>query len=94
MDEAYSAFSQAQREFDKVAEMMNLDSSFREVLREPTRSLMVNVPVRMDDGTIKTFPGYRVQHNMACGPAKGGVRYAMDVSLDEITAMAMWMTWK
>ncbi len=94
MDEAYSAFSQAQREFDKVAEMMDLDESFREVLREPVRALLVNVPVRMDNGDVKTFPGYRVQHNMACGPAKGGVRYALDVSLDEVTALAMWMTWK
>ena len=94
MDQTYSAFNQAQHEFDKVAEMINLDGSFREVLREPVRSLTVNVPVRMDDGSIKTFPGYRVQHNMACGPAKGGVRYSTDVTLDEVKALAMWMTWK
>jgi len=73
---------------------MNLDPSYREVLREPVRSLIVSVPVRMDSGKIKTFPGYRVQHNTACGPAKGGVRFSTDVSLDEVTALAMWMTWK
>lgn len=94
MEETYSAFNQAQREFDKVAEMMKLDPSYREVLREPARSLLVNVPVRMDSGRIRTFPGYRVQHNTACGPAKGGVRFSTDVTLDEVKALAMWMTWK
>jgi glutamate dehydrogenase (NAD(P)+) len=94
MTKEYSAFDQAQHEFDKVADMMDLDPSFRSILREPSRALLVNVPVRMDDGSIRTFPGYRVQHNTACGPAKGGVRYALDVCLDEVKALSMWMTWK
>jgi len=94
MSKEYSAFKQAQQEFDKVADMMQLDESYRSVLREPSRSLLVNVPVRMDDGSIKTFAGYRCQHNTACGPAKGGIRYSEDVSLDEVKALAMWMTWK
>ncbi len=94
MSKEYSAFKQAQQEFDKVADMMQLDKSYRSVLREPSRSLLVNVPVRMDDGSIKTFAGYRCQHNTACGPAKGGIRYSEDVSLDEVKALAMWMTWK
>ncbi len=94
MSEEYSALRQAQREFDKVAEMMGLEQSYRNVLREPARTLSVNVPVRMDDGTIRTFKGYRCQHNTACGPAKGGIRYSLDVTVDEVQALATWMTWK
>ncbi|HPF16265.1 MAG TPA: Glu/Leu/Phe/Val dehydrogenase [Thermotogota bacterium] len=73
---------------------MNLDSSMREVLSKPKRELTVNFPVRMDDGSAKVFTGHRVQHNIALGPAKGGIRYHQNVSLDEVKALAFWMTWK
>ena len=66
----------------------------REILRQPKRELVVNFPVRLDSGRIKTFTGYRVQHNLNRGPAKGGIRYSPDVTLDEVKALAMWMTWK
>ncbi|MDE3226216.1 MAG: Glu/Leu/Phe/Val dehydrogenase [Nitrospirota bacterium] len=73
---------------------MHLDPNLRERLKLPERSLLVNVPVRMDDGTVKMFAGYRVQHDSSRGPSKGGVRFHPDVSLGEVAALAMWMTWK
>ena len=84
----------AQKQFDEAAEVMGLDPNLREVLREPKRELTVHFPVKMDDGSIKVFTGHRVQHNQARGPSKGGIRYAPDVTLDEVKALAMWMTWK
>ncbi len=84
----------AQRQFDLAADRLNLDHSIREVLREPRREFTVHFPVHMDDGTVQVFTGYRVQHNLGRGPAKGGIRYHQDVSLDEVKALAMWMTWK
>ena len=69
-------------------------TGMRRVLREPRRELTVHFPVKMDDGSVKVFTGYRVQHNLGRGPAKGGIRYHQDVSLDEVKALAMWMTWK
>jgi glutamate dehydrogenase (NAD(P)+) len=81
-------------QFDAAAARMNLDPSLAGVLRHCKRELSVNFPVNMDDGTIQTFRGYRVQHNLARGPAKGGLRYSLHVSLDEVRALAMWMTWK
>jgi len=81
-------------EFDEVAEIMNLDKGLRGILREPKRSLEVSCPVRMDDGSIKVFKGFRVQHNTTRGPAKGGIRYHPDVTLDEVKALAMLMTFK
>jgi glutamate dehydrogenase/leucine dehydrogenase len=77
-----------------VAKRMKLDPNVHEVLKHPMRSLEVALPVRMDNGTIRVFTGYRVQHSMARGPAKGGVRFHQNVSLDEVKALAMWMTWK
>jgi glutamate dehydrogenase/leucine dehydrogenase len=77
-----------------VAKRMKLDPNLHEVLKHPMRSLEVSLPVRMDNGTIKVFTGYRVQHSMARGPAKGGVRFHQNVTLDEVKALAMWMTWK
>jgi glutamate dehydrogenase/leucine dehydrogenase len=77
-----------------VAKRMHLDPNLHEVLKHPMRSLEVYLPVRMDNGTIKVFTGYRVQHSMARGPAKGGVRFHQNVTLDEVKALAMWMTWK
>ena len=73
---------------------LNLDAGLAEILRHPKRCLSVSFPVKMDDGTIRVFHGFRVQHNLARGPAKGGIRYHPDVTLDEVKALAMWMTWK
>jgi glutamate dehydrogenase (NAD(P)+) len=84
----------AQQQFDLAAGKLNLDPGLRRVLRQPRRELTVHFPVKMDDGSVQVFTGYRVQHNLGRGPAKGGIRYHQDVSLDEIKALAMWMTWK
>jgi glutamate dehydrogenase (NAD(P)+) len=84
----------AQTQFDLAAERLNLDPGLRRVLREPRRELTVHFPVKMDDGSVQVFSGYRVQHNLGRGPAKGGIRYHQDVTLDEVKALAMWMTWK
>ena len=89
-----NAWHVAQHQFDLAAEMLNLDPGLRRVLREPRRELTVHFPVKMDDGNVQVFTGYRVQHNLSRGPAKGGIRYHQDVSLDEVKALAMWMTWK
>ena len=89
-----NAWQVAQRQFDLAAEMLNLDPGLQRVLREPRRELTVHFPVHMDDGNVQVFTGYRVQHNLGRGPAKGGIRYHQDVTLDEVKALAMWMTWK
>lgn len=89
-----NAWQVAQHQFDLAAEMLDLDPGLRRVLREPRRELTVHFPVHMDDGTVQVFTGYRVQHNLGRGPAKGGIRYHQDVTLDEVKALAMWMTWK
>jgi glutamate dehydrogenase (NAD(P)+) len=91
---AINAWEVAQRQFDLAAERLNLDPGLRAVLREPRRALTVTFPVHMDDGSVKVFTGFRVQHNLGRGPAKGGIRYHQDVSIDEVKALAMWMTWK
>jgi glutamate dehydrogenase (NAD(P)+) len=84
----------AQAQFDHAADKLDLDGGMRRVLRVPQRELTVNFPVTMDDGNVQVFTGHRVQHNVSRGPAKGGIRYHQDVSLDEVRALAMWMTWK
>ena len=89
-----NAWAVAQQQFDLAAERLNLDPGLRAVLREPRRALTVSFPVHMDDGTVQVFTGYRVQHNLGRGPAKGGIRYHQDVTIDEVKALAMWMTWK
>jgi glutamate dehydrogenase (NAD(P)+) len=89
-----NAWEVAQRQFDLAAERLGLDPGMRLVLREPRREFTVHFPVHMDDGSVAVFTGYRVQHNLGRGPAKGGIRYHQDVSLDEVKALAMWMTWK
>src|SRR5215217_6756460 len=89
-----SPFAIAQTQFETAADRLRLNPSVRAVLREPRRELTVHFPVEMDDGTITVFTGYRVQHNLSRGPAKGGIRYHPDVTLDEAKALAMWMTWK
>ncbi len=85
--------SQAAR-FDLAARKLNLDEGLWKVLRSPSREIIVHIPVQMDDGRLEVFTGFRVQHSIARGPAKGGIRYAPDVNLDEVRALASWMTWK
>ena len=82
------------QQFDAAADHLKLDQGLRAVLRVPKRQLIVSIPVRMDDGRIQTFEGYRVQYNLSRGPAKGGIRYHPGVTLDEVKALAAWMTWK
>lgn len=89
-----NAFEMAQRQFDNVAETLNLESYVAEMLRWPEREFKFQIPVRLDDGTIRVFYGFRVQHNTARGPAKGGIRFHPSETLDTIRALAMWMTWK
>ncbi len=84
----------SQLQFDIAAEHLKLDAGLRQVLRTPKRVMEVSIPTRMDNGQVKVFTGYRVQHNIARGPAKGGIRYHPNVTLDEVKALAMWMTWK
>ena len=84
----------AQRQFDIAAEIIGLEPELRAMLREVQREFACHFPVAMDDGHVEVFTGYRVQHNINRGPAKGGIRYHPDVSLDEVKALAMWMTWK
>lgn len=81
-------------QFDQAAEALNLDPNLRQRLKLPQRSLIVSIPVRMDNGTVEVFTGYRVQHDSSRGPSKGGIRYHPDVNLGEVAALAMWMTWK
>lgn len=81
-------------QFDQAAEAMNLDPNLRERLKTPQRSLVVGLPIRMDNGQVRVFQGYRVQHDSARGPSKGGLRYHHDINLGEVAALAMWMTWK
>src|SRR5512134_2019641 len=87
-------FRLAVAQFDQAAEAMRLDPNLRERLKLPQRSLVVSIPVRMDDGRVEVFTGYRVQHDSSRGPSKGGLRYHLDVNLGEVAALAMWMTWK
>ncbi len=84
----------AQQQLDMAAEKLNLDPGVHAILREPMRTLEVNFPVKMDDGTVKVFKGYRAQHNDAIGPAKGGIRFHQSVNMDEVKALSMWMTFK
>ncbi|MEK6607016.1 MAG: Glu/Leu/Phe/Val dehydrogenase dimerization domain-containing protein, partial [Myxococcota bacterium] len=92
--ESLNPFEIGQRQFDVAADLLDLDQGMRAVLRRPKRCLVVSIPTRMDDGHIEVFEGYRVHHNIARGPAKGGIRYHPGVTLDEVKALAAWMTWK
>jgi len=87
-------FSISQFQFDAAADLLNLDPGLRAVLREPVRELHVTLPVRMDDGSVRTFKAFRVQYNDARGPAKGGIRFHPDETIDTVRALAAWMTWK
>ena len=89
-----NAWQVAQSQFDLAAEMLNLDPGLRRVLREPRRELTVHFPVAMDDGSTQVFTGYRVQHNLGRGPAKGGIRYHHEVNRDEVVALAIGMSLK
>jgi glutamate dehydrogenase (NAD(P)+) len=84
----------AEARFDSAAARLGLDDGMRKVLRSPSREIIVHIPVSLDDGRLEVFTGYRVQHSIARGPAKGGIRYAPDVTHDEVRALAAWMTWK
>ncbi len=94
MTELINAFQMAQRQFDHVAQQLSLDPEVAEILRWPSREYKFTIPVRMDDGSIRVFTGYRVQHSDVRGPAKGGIRFHPSETLDTVRALAMWMTWK
>src|SRR5215468_8816378 len=87
-------FEAMSERFDRAAQLLGLDTDLYAVMRVPSREIKVYIPVRMDSGHIQVFEGFRVQHNFARGPAKGGIRYAPDVNLDEVKALSAWMTWK
>ena len=93
-DRSFNPFRMAQVQFDKIAEMLELDEATRDFLRNPVREYQFSIPVRMDDGSVKIFRGFRIQHNDARGPAKGGIRFHPQETIDTIRALAMWMTWK
>lgn len=92
--QAYNPFQMAQAQFDRVADILDMESAVRDLLRNPMREYHVAIPVRMDDGSVQVFRGFRVQHNDARGPAKGGIRFHPLETADGIKALAMWMTWK
>src|ERR1700736_5166433 len=92
--EDLNPFRIAQIQFDMAAEFLKLDPGLRQILRTPKRILEVSLPTKMDNGQVKVFTGYRVQHNVSRGPGKGGIRYHPNVTLDEVKALAAWMTWK
>jgi glutamate dehydrogenase (NAD(P)+) len=94
MSEELNPFAIAQQQLDQAAEIMDLDPATHELLRWPLRELHVTLPVRMDDGTVKVFHGFRVQYNDSRGPTKGGIRYHPDETIDTVRALAAWMTWK
>src|SRR6476659_10187098 len=84
----------AVEQFMAAADRLNLEEGMKHILAHPKRELTVHFPVRMDDGTNRVFTGYRVQHSLTRGPAKGGIRYHQDVTLDEVKALSMWVAWK
>ncbi|MBN2149642.1 MAG: Glu/Leu/Phe/Val dehydrogenase [Anaerolineales bacterium] len=94
MSEQINAFQMAQRQFDNVAKQLNLDPQVAEILRWPSREFKFTIPVHMDDGSIRVFTGFRVQHSDVRGPSKGGIRWHPSETLDTVRALAMWMTWK
>jgi glutamate dehydrogenase (NAD(P)+) len=94
MAEAYNPFKMAQAQFDRIADLLNLDQATRDLLRFPLREYHISIPVRMDDGSYQVFRGFRVQHNDALGPGKGGIRFHPQETIDTVRALATWMTWK
>jgi glutamate dehydrogenase len=93
-DKSFNAFKMAQTQFDNVAEKLDLDQATRDLLRNPIREFHFTIPVKMDDGTVKIFQGFRVQHNDSRGPCKGGIRFHPQETIDTVKALATWMTWK
>jgi glutamate dehydrogenase (NAD(P)+) len=94
MEREFNPWLAAEARFDEAADALKLDDGLRKVLKTPGMEVTVHIPVQLDDGRLEVFTGYRVQHSIARGPAKGGIRYAPDVTLDEVRALASWMTWK
>ena len=93
-EKGFNAFKMAQEQFDRIAEKLELDGGTRDLLRTPLREYHFSIPVRMDDGTVKVFKGFRIQHNDARGPCKGGIRFHPQETADTVRALSMWMTWK
>jgi glutamate dehydrogenase (NAD(P)+) len=93
-DQNYNAFLIAQKQFDSVADNINLEPAAKALLREPGKEIHITIPVKMDDGTTKVFKGFRIHHNDARGPAKGGIRFHPEETVDTVRALSMWMTWK
>ncbi len=93
-DASFNPFEMAREQFDKIADLIGLDQGTRELLRSPLREFHFSIPVRMDDGQVKVFRGFRVQHNDARGPSKGGIRFHPQETIDTVRALSMWMTWK
>ena len=91
---SYNPFEMARSQFDKIADLIGLDGGTRDLLRSPLREFHFSIPVRMDDGKVKVFQGFRIQHNDARGPAKGGIRFHPQETVDTVRALSMWMTWK
>ncbi len=91
---SFNAFEMAQAQFDKIADLMDLDQPAQDLLRNPLREFHFSIPIRMDDGSAKVFRGFRVQHNDARGPSKGGIRFHPMETIDTVRALSMWMTWK
>jgi glutamate dehydrogenase (NAD(P)+) len=94
LDQELNPWLAAEARFNEAADFLKLEDGMRKILRSPARELIVHIPVTLDDGRLEVFTGYRVQHSIARGPAKGGIRFAPDVTLDEVRALASWMTWK
>ena len=94
LDQEKNPWLAAEARFDEAASRLNMDDGLRKVLRTPGKEITVHIPVQLDDGRLEVFTGYRVQHSIARGPGKGGIRFAPDVTLDEVRALASWMTWK
>jgi glutamate dehydrogenase len=90
----FNPFEMAQKQFDTVADLLELDQPTRDLLRQPLREYHFSVPVRMDDGSVRVFRGFRCQHNDARGPCKGGIRFHPQETIDTVRALSMWMTWK
>ncbi len=90
----FNPFEMAQAQFDKIAELLSLEAGLRSILRVPLREFHFSIPVKMDDGSVKVFPGFRIQHNDARGPAKGGIRFHPQETVDTVIALSMWMSWK
>ncbi|MBE3088551.1 MAG: Glu/Leu/Phe/Val dehydrogenase, partial [Chloroflexi bacterium] len=93
-DKSFNAFKMAQQQFDGVAEKLGLDQATRDLLRNPLREYHFLIPVRMDDGSVQIFQGFRVQHNDSRGPCKGGIRFHPQETIDTVRALGTWMTWK